>query len=754
MNIYQIIYNSSATTLNGGSGFGVRTVSEGTPREYIDFVNNNSVLRSYNSGKFSLASNLILANPERIFEYPVGYYYRVLQIGGKQVYALGRIVSTCFDHSFYVTGKATRPGNYIAHIFISDEFPGREAFNLFTIHAQEGKLHFVPRDWTPTQSNTEIVALMVGKPQLLPMTRDPFPEVGLRWSEKSLDLLFSYRAVWKGQSPIIVSLRDKISASIVAEFMKLLPESLAKETTFVINHQAEGPSKDVRISFINEYYQHPIYPNLCAHINLMDDGCRPIDNLEKIWRPVLEQALSSNNTILASRLINWIFSRIAEDNVDSSAALNEALFNYSQDPGRFTVDTIDKVGNMLEVLKRYVKQGDITPDHLNSLIIQMAKDSVQLNDFIRTIGYCEKVDKAGLDVSAAREYIKVRFTTFLISDPTLLYDALALLKEGILRKYSQVEQYPRFDEILPEILTKRPDIKQTIVFAKYIVPDAGVRVKNYIYLLDRNPEFIDAYSALLDSDQAEAAKVDYIRVFGTHLNNVAFAPLFYQQVKRESGAGSPLELSRKIYDLALVNPGFSKLVFNNDQIFHAIYGTVRRQLNQDNYVKTSKAIKDYVMPLLSTDGGAGKQWQLLYDVLNSRLPESHNKIQPFYNLAKEIKHLESLKKIAPMCFAVLDTQQIGDFLKLVQQYDLMTDTEIVNRALSKTSLHHLSYILPVAKMYGYDYARIYELVCMCEKNEKSRLKIIKSNFPKLYAQHRKEMFIAKLKSLFTKKKNK
>ena len=39
MKIYQIIYTSTAVTITGSSGFGVRTVSEGTPKEYIDLVN-------------------------------------------------------------------------------------------------------------------------------------------------------------------------------------------------------------------------------------------------------------------------------------------------------------------------------------------------------------------------------------------------------------------------------------------------------------------------------------------------------------------------------------------------------------------------------------------------------------------------------------------------------------------------------------------------------------------------------------------
>ena len=87
----------------------------------------------------------------------------------------------------------------------------------------------------------------------------------------------------------------------------------------------------------------------------------------------------------------------------------------------------------------------------------------------------------------------------------------------------------------------------------------------------------------------------------------------------------------------------------------------------------------------------------------------------------------------------------------MKQYDIMTDSEIVKHALSNRSRHHLSYILPVARMYEYDYERIFNLVSECIESEKETKKIIKSNFPKLYSQHRRETFIAKLKSLFSKK---
>ncbi len=750
MKIHQIVYNSSASTLNGSSGFGVRTASEGTPQEYINTVNNTSHLRSYNAGKFNIPANVIMTSPEKIFEFPRSYYYKTLQINDRKVYAIGRIVSTCFDHSFYATGKATRPGNYIAHILMSDEFPGKQAFNLLADRGASSGIKFIPADWTPVQSNEELVELMVGKPQSLPALGYDFSELQMQWSPQSLDLLFSYRAAQKAQKPIVVSLNDAITAPTVAMFMNLLPESLAKETTFIINHQAEGHSKDVRISFINEYYQHTIYPNLCSHINLMD-GNRPADKVEEIWRPKLEKALNEGNSQLVELLCKWIFSSMADDNADSSADINEALFNYSQNPTQFTINTIDEIPGILGMLSKYVNVREITTDHLNNLLISMSEESIELADYAKAIGYCERISKEGLNVSPAFNSLKTRFTAYVTGDPVILYDSLKLLKESILTKYTFSEKYPELNDILPVVIKNKNDIDQIVTYSKYLEGNAESRVKIYTYHLNTEPGLIRQYSALLDSDRAEAEKVDYISIFKAHLSNPEFAPLFYQQVKRESNMSMVLELAKKIYDLTEDNQEFTKLIISDDQIYFAIYSTVKRKIKPDNYGDIANDTKKHILSLLLPESKARKQWQLLYNVLTLNKPDIKNGIMPFYTLAKELMHLDALKAIAPMCFEVLEKEHIDEFLNLIYGNKLMTDAEIVECALSKKSLHHLSYILPVAKIYKYDYDKIHELVAKFEKDEKIVKRIIKSNFPELYSKHRKASFAAWIKNLFKKR---
>ena len=754
MKIYQIVYNSSASTINGSSGLGVRIASEETPQKFIKEVGSNSILREYSSGKFKIPSEAIFKSPERIYEYPRGYYYRTLQIEGKKVYAIARVVSTCFDHSFYVTGKVTRPGNFLAHVLMTEEFPGKKVFNLLSESAKDNEAYFIPRDYTPIQTNPELVELMVGKPQgNLPLLNEKFPELPKKWDAKVLDLLFSYRASLKEQKPVVVSLNDAITASTVSMFMNLLPDSLVEETTFVTNHQMDNYAKDVKITFINEHYQYTVSPALCTFINLMDDN-RQVDKIEEIWRPILEKALNDNDDTRVEQLINWVFSRMADDNVESPANLNEALFNYSQKPSEFTLYTIDNVNGILDVISKYAKQGDVTAKHLNKLVIDLLKETTELNGYAKVVDYCEKIYKAGLDTLEATDCIQNRFTDFLISDTRNLYDALVLLKDTLLRKYSITKKYPKLENVIPEVLSNYSDMPQIIVFVKYLQSDARARVETYIRLLDAAPEYIRQYSSLLEVDKAEADKIDYITTYKAYHTKAEFANLFYQQVLRESFSTKSIELLKKIFDLSEVNREFTGLIFDDKKIYNTIYNRVKREIRKEDYSKVKKAIEDYIFSLLPSDNVDRKQWKLLHDVLSLELPDDSRKILPFYELAKEIIHIEALKKVAPSCFEVLEKDAIEDFLLLLKQYDIMTDSRIAVLALSRKSKHHLSYIIPLSRMYDYDYDKIFDLITQCEINEKDTKKIIKLNFPQLYSKHRRDVFFSKFKSLFKKDKAK
>ena len=242
MKYYQIFYNSSANSLAGPAGFGVRTATAGTPQEYIHLVAKDGTLRSYSSGKFSFpnASKTMMETPEMVYEYPRRFFYRQIVLSpDKTVYVAGRVVSTVFDHEFYSSGRLTRPGNDI--------------FSLFQGGTQDGALVFKPLDWTPVQDNPELRELMLGKPE--PLTTDDKALSPLKPSipVKSIDLFFSYMEALSLDQKLMVSLKEEAAAAVCSGLMYLLPESLAKDASFELNHQLPGCSLNTRMSFVNEY---------------------------------------------------------------------------------------------------------------------------------------------------------------------------------------------------------------------------------------------------------------------------------------------------------------------------------------------------------------------------------------------------------------------------------------------------------------------------------------------------------------------
>ena len=746
---YQIIYNSSAATMAGTSGFGVRTATSGTPQEYIDAVNNSSALRSYSSGKFNIPnlSAVMAASPERIYEYPKTYYFRTLPVKGRQVYAVGRVVSTCFDHSFYVTGKASRSGNYVAHIYMFDEFPGRDVFNLLHEAPAEGASYFVPKDRTPVQSNEELSALMVGKSSPIPDAPLRFDSTGSRICAESLDLFFSYRAAVHEGKPVMVSLPESETAEVIAGFMNLLPASVLKDTTFVTNHQSEGHCKDVRITFINEYYQYTVYPNLCTWIDFIK-GNRVADDFERIWRPVLEKALAAGDSSKAAHISDWIFSSMAQDNIRSSADFNEALFNYSYAPELFTYDTVKNVEGIIPALGKYVVSGKIAGAHLSDVLERAVSEARTLGDYAEIAGILDKTAHAGLEEKKVTGLMKDMFTAFILAAPQNFLDAFNRFGATALEKYTDAGKYPSLSEILPGILMCTQDLKQIQSFVQYLEHSPQKRVQTYVVLLGHAPENIGIYSKLFNADRTEADKVDYIREYSLYCDNPAFAPLFKAQIKLEMKAQKPFGTeAEKVLELARVNGNFRKLCAEDRELCTLFYLSAEKYATDHTEAGALKLIRDFVSGFDVRE--SGRQWNLLLDVLDARIPESPSAVLPYLALARKLGKMDAVRKIAPKCIGVIKSEnEIREFVQFSKEHDLMTDNEILELSRkSRKSL--LDYVVAVAYEYSYGYEKVEPLVAECVKDSKERRQIMKSRFPELYKAEKKKKIRSFFKSLFS-----
>lgn len=761
MNIYQIIYNSSASSIDGASGFGVRCVSEGTPAEYVKMVKDTSSLRSYGSGKFSLAPAAIIEDPKKIYEYPKSFYYKSLKVNEKRVFLVARVVSTCFDHSFYASGKATRPGNYLAHILVAEEFPGKSIFSIISDECSEAG--FLPKDWSPSVSNNEMVALSVGKAQPLPVIVWEGGQSSVKCSKSALDLLFSYRLALKENKPIMVSMQSAATPETLVRFMQMLPDERAEECTFVTNHQIESYAKDAKVTFVNEYYSYPISTTICTHINLLRED-RQADRIESVWRPILEDALSKSQFERASRLVRWIFSPMAEDNCELRKEANAALFDYYQYPETFTLETVDTTDGILPLLSKYISSGAVPKERLCSLVMERARKAADLQGFIETVGYCEKLGGANIDASEAIKLIRELFTPYLKADARNLYSAYTSLGGTILCKYSIVEAYPNLLSILPQLMPTTTD--QLISFAKLVEKSPRARVEAYLSLLDKAPQYIKEYSALLEADAAEAAELDYIRAFSRHTGESSFAPLFFRQIKREAGSSNAAAQIKSIAQIVELNSEFTKMILSDESIYQTLLRTVKLQISETNYDQSRRLITEYVFRVIDPESTVGRHWSLLLAVLDSNCPEG--KTLEFYKLSKEIMHIASLKAVASQCVGLIPDCEFEAFAQFVKDNNLLDDSVILDSLFASESVDKRGRVLIVSKVYEYAYEKIYGLLKrvkeadsedMPEMDPKKAKALeseinadIKQNFPKLYSEHKKEEFAASFKSIFQRKK--
>ena len=157
MMYYHIIYNSSQRTQEGTVGLGIRSYTEGTPKEYIEALKENGFF-SYSSGNMPQPSpKELLENGETILRLPVTYNYAKLFVpgSGKELYVVARTVSVGFDYPYYVKFTAARMDNFVVDAYLFETCPDESVLQVFYEKPQNGNIGFVPRNWVPTPDNEE-----------------------------------------------------------------------------------------------------------------------------------------------------------------------------------------------------------------------------------------------------------------------------------------------------------------------------------------------------------------------------------------------------------------------------------------------------------------------------------------------------------------------------------------------------------------------------------------------------------------------
>lgn len=762
MKYYQIFYNSSSNSLAGPAGFGVRTATEGTPQDYINLVGKEGTLRSYNSGKFNFpnASKAMMDAPEKIYEYPKRFFYRQINLSPeKTVFVAGRVVSTVFDHEFYSSGRLTRPGNYVSHLFFFEEFPGKDVFSLFQGDVQEGSLVFKPLNWTPVQDNPELRELMLGKPEPLAADDRSLSPLKPLVPVESIDLFFSYKEALAQDQKLMVVLKEEASAATCAGLMYLLPEAFAKDATFELNHQLPGCSLNTRISFVNEYYGNPIYENTCFLVDFIK-GKRSVTAFETMWRPMLEDALAKEDYARVAHLAEWIYGDVAADYVQASSELNASLFEYCCNPSGFKVEDIDNVQGILQSLNKAIASGRASSARLMELLSEAFVAAGSLDEYMNVIRLSRKVAAAGIDIQPAVEVSCREFTEYLLASYGNVVAAVDVCEPSVFMKFTDFARLPELAEMLPEILGTHT-VEQVLKTAVLFVPEASARVSLYVSQIKAHPEKVADYAKLLDHDRIEAEKVDYLSEFSAFHANDEFIEFFFRQIVRELPSKEPLKSLEQLSSMALCNKAFAvKLFAEGSGIYTTIYEKTLNTISESRFEEVKQSVASLVLDLIPEDMAVRKSWQMLYAVLSAEEPEP-SKAWAYYSLALRIDCNDALKAVAPQCVSAAPESEIAEMLKQMTSRELLAEEQIIEQAAAMKNLKLKQTWLKFAgEKYSYTYERLEALSASFGLDSSEAFDaFVEENFKEEYDKHRKEVrkqkvadFFSSVASVFSKKK--
>lgn len=777
MNCWQIIYNASPSGITGSSGFGVRTATEGIPKDILEKVGRDTSLMSYVSGTFSVANEgkTLFENPERICEWPKRYFYKEILLNvEKKIYVFGRAVYAGFEHSFYSTRKPSRTGNFIVHVFVFDQKPGREIFTLLQENQAIGASSFYPMDYSPSLDNHQMLFLMTGKPEPLAVEEFSPQKWNSEICEEAYDLFFEYRESMIQGKPFVVKIPAEKTAEACAGLMRLLPPSTASDTTFEINHQQQGLSVGSKITFVNQYYQYMVSPLTC---HFLDYGVGHMPSkMEDIYRNRLKKAVEEKKMEVAERLASWIWSDIAVEHVEDSEDLNLSLFNYCQNPEDFQLDDVRNVPGLLSSLRSWIGQDKGRDELLVSRMVMKFEMAKSGDDLIEAVTLSEIIRDSGIRIDASLERSTGYLTSYAVDHPSFVARLLELVGPVRFKDYINIRECTGRSYILDDstmrgwwsktymyFLPKPYDVKKTLMqmlglkidiqqvkeVLSAIEPASEARVSVYVSIIKENASALSLVMPLLKWDQNAADKVDFLNEFKGEYSNNEFAPLFYRQLAISSSSGGKLSFLIITYsELCRKNAAFAELVLRNQEgtaVYADLLAKIRKvRLRKEDFAKWAELIRTHILGVIPDSMSVKADWGIVYKVLLFEKPADN--FRKYYETAVEISAPEAVSVVAANMFGLLESEKdICDFVNNLKSWNILNDNEIL-KYVKKLDVERIKSFYLAAVVEQKDYQA---LSAAAEKVAVKDIRnFIKEYFPEVYKSERKKEINEKLKSTF------
>ena len=753
MKYYQLFFNASECGISGTPGFGVRTVTDGIPQDYIDAVRADESLLTYQSGEFDIRPGDILSNPERIAEFPKSFYYKKLPLpDGREIYAVGRIVSACFDFPFYHTGTMTRTGNFINHIYLFDQKPDTKVFDLLFEEPAEASASFLPKDWSPRTDNPEMTALMLGKPEKLAPEEKAFRSAHSGICEKAFTLYFQYLELRKNNKPIVVKAPAAETGDIIAGFMRLLPAKLAGDVTFVTNFQDNGLAKGVKMTFVNEYYSYQIFATTCDYLDLTAEQPAPTA-LEKVYRESLGSTDRLGEDAMKATLSEWICSDTAARNVAKPKDFNLALFNYVHRPDLFHYEGFVAQDGLIGELARLIGHDENKAALLDKVLSERFSAAGTVSEFKEIIDWTEKCRNASIPVDSVIRVSQQEMTGKALTDMKSLYGYLSTLGEANFNRYMDRAKLPALKDALLPVIQANLGTEEKKALMKYLEPDAKKRVALYVDAIRRDPKSVGLFQPYLEWDKAEADNVDWLKELKDSYGVDEIAPLLFNQLR--SHPKGPKEQLSLYADLAGKNTAFKSLVKKNaGTIYPAACTWFESNTRPAEFGETLGVIQEKVIPFIQDDKNVSRLFNRLIRVMKGDVGDVQN-VGDYWNLAVKMKARDTQQKLLPACFRSFeDKDSVYGFVDTLLSNGLLDKEEIIDNVVKHTkSTRSRIYFWRALKRFGgyAGYDSIHELGKRLNIPEGDMNAVFAQKFKAEYKAHKREVFKKNLKKFLKKK---